>query len=474
MIAILINSVDRSSEIENDSVIFQQSVTKEPSTLSFNIKKSSSKTIPVLGDEVLLQEDGDNIFKGTITERKEVIIDGLLIAFEFGCKDGLHDFDRQLVKKAYNGVDAVSVAQDIVDSFTSGFTLDAPASGPVIDTIRFNYEQPSKAMQALCDAIGWDWYIDADDVVHFFAAGAELAPFSITDDNGKAAFGSLEFDGNILELKNVVYVRGGEYEDAVSESDALDKYIADGTQVTFNLGYRYNNVEVSVNGSAKTVGVDFIDDPADFDCLYNYQEKLIRFRDDNKPTSGQTVKVFGNALIPLIVQAQDDASIAAYGRFEGIQIDQSINSIAEAESVASELLSKWSAGSYEGKFRTLEKGLRAGQYITINSTLREVNDSFKINQITGKMKGYDRFEYSVQFIKSGQVTFTDMMVGLLSLQKKNITISDDEVIQRLTKMSDAVGIADELVSITKTSPPYKYGAVSPGNTVGKYGFSTYG
>ncbi|HEY1037162.1 MAG TPA: hypothetical protein VGE62_01110 [Candidatus Paceibacterota bacterium] len=473
MITITINGIDRSDHIDVDSIIFTQGVSKQPSILAFTIKKNSSKTIPNLGQAVIMEEDGERLFKGTLTEKGESVIEGLVVGYSYAAKDGLHNFDRKLVKKAYNSTDAVSVAQDIVDSFSTGFTLEAPAVGPGVDSIRFNYEQPSKAMQALAGEIGWDWYIDPYDVVHFFPKKDKVAPFEITDTNGNLSWGSLEFDSNILELKNIVYVRGGEYLDAISESEAIDKYTADGYQLAWPLVYRYNGVQVTVDGVSKTVGIDNITDPLSVDVLYNFSEKSIRFREDNKPADEALVKIFGNAYIPLIVQASDSISISAYGEFEDIKIDKNINSIREAEMLAGAVLDQWSEGSYEGRFRTMQKGLRAGQYITINSAEFGVNDSFKINTVTGRMKGHDRMEYTISFLKSGETDFTDIMVGLLGKDRKNIVISDDEVIQRLIKIEETFGAGDEITEIVKTVGPYHYEDVAGGNTPGIYNFSTY-
>lgn len=463
MIQIYINDVDKSAEIENESIALRQTLTKAPGTLNFSIKNVDGRTMPSLGDTVVLKEDSSNIFKGIITERSEAIIKGLLVGFDFVCKDGIQVFDRRLVAKAYQGVQAHEVVEDIVDSFTTGFTFTPPASSPAIDSIRFNYEQPSKALQLLCQAIAWDWYIDENYAVQFFAKGTRSAPFSITDSNQKIAWESLEFDRNILELKNSVFIRGGTFLDSIAEGDARDVEVADGEKVQFLQGLQYSDIEVTVDGTPKTVGIDFIDDPADYDCLYNFQEKYVKFRDDNKPADGDVVKVFGDAHIPLIVQAEDPVSIASYGRYEGIHIDKTINSIPEAEILAGALLEQWRSGSYAGKFRTLEKGLRVGQSITINSTSRGINDSFIINYILGKMKGNDRLEYSCQFIKSGDVNFTDIMVMLLGKDRRDLVIADNEVIQRITSLSDSLGVSDEIVSLTKNSPPYTYeGGINDG------------
>jgi len=474
MIQVLINTVDKTSLIEQRSISFEQGVTKSPSTLSFMVLNSNGKSSPILGDEVILKEDGTSLFKGTIIEREDDLNGSMFLGTRFTCKDGAFNLDKRLVNKAYSNTTVKDVVDDIVTNFATGFTLDIPDITPSVKSVKFNYEYPSRCLQTIAQQIGWDWSIDPSDVIHFFPKGQEESPFTITDTNGNCVFNTLSFNSNILELKNSVFLRGGEYLDVVSESDALDKYTADGQQVVINLGYKYNSIQVTVNGVAKTVGADFLSDPADYDVLYNFQEKLLRFREDNKPTNGQIVKAFGNVYIPLIVQAEDSDSVLAYGRFEGIKIDKTITSVLEAEQACSAILEEWGQSSYDGSFKTREKGLRAGQMITIDSDIFDVHETFKINRITGQMNGHDQFEYRVELIKSGNINFNDIMIDLLGREKKNLTISDDEVIQRLFKILDSFGTDDELIAITSTTGPYKYGPVTGGNTVGKWNFSTWG
>lgn len=451
-IVIEINSVDRSSDIEQDSVTLQQNMTKEPALLYFSIK--GEKTMPLLGQSVVLTEDSVDLFKGVIVERREQVIGKLVVAYDYVCMDDTHNLDARLVSKAYNDTTAGAVVADIISSFTTGFTLDIPGTTPSVKSVRFNYEQPSRALQKIANEIGWDWYVDPADVVHFFAPTEEAPAITITDDSGNFVFNSLRFDRNIIELRNVIYVRGGEYLDPISEADAQDKYLADGEQVAFPLVYRYNNVQATLDDVPLTIGVDYIDDPTGFDVLYNFQEKLLKWPEASKPTTGQVVKVFGNAYVPLIVLAEDTDSIIAYGRREGIEINKNINSVEEAELLAFSLIDKWRTGSHEGTFQTSQTGLRVGQNVLINSTKFGVNETYKINRIRGQMDGHDRFIYDVQFIKSGQTTLTDMLIDLIGKERENIVISDQEVVQRVRNLTDTFGMTDEIVEVVKTSPPY--------------------
>ena len=455
-----INGTDRSSWVNWTSLKKTEGLTKEPDTLAFTIKKTPSKTIPSLGDSVELYEDSIKIFKGTITERKESSIGGLLLGYDFNCKDPSYQLDKLLVVKSYQSMSAGDIVKSIIDTFTTGFTYDnVVADGSAtISTIKFNYELPSQAIQKVADMVGWDWYVDYNNDIHFFDGSSIAAPFGIDDTSGNLEWSSLSFDSNILELKNSIIVRGGQYAQTLTALTAVDKYIADGTQVVFTNIYQYSNVTVKRNATVLTVGIDNIDDPASVDVLYNYTEKAIKFRDDNKPSDGDTVMIYGDAQIPLIVKVKDNVSVNAYGEFQHIEIDMTISSVSEAKLVAKSLLAQWTQGSWQGSFKTTKKGLTTGMQIFINSPIYGISQSFKINRITGTAIGSDRIEYAVNFLASGDTNFTDIMIGLLGQNTENLSISDDEVLERLEDFVESMTISESLSVANVTSGPYKWGS----------------
>lgn len=470
MITITINSVDRTGDVATNSVRYSKTLSKSPATFQFGMRGNKTP-LPTVGQSIVVANSGTAIFKGTITERVDRIEQGLVKGYTFMCMDGYFELDRRLVVKAYQNTTLGDVVTDIINNYTTGFTLNIPATTPSVNTVKFNYEQPSQCIQKLVNAAGWDWNVSATDVVSIFEPMSSTAPTVVNDDNGSIQYGTLQFERDILELANVVYIRGGEYEDPISEADSIDKYEANGVDNTFPLVYRYGAVQVTVNGTAQDVGKDFIDEAADHDCLYNFNEKLVRFPDGTL-SSGDIVRVFGNAKVPLIIQAEDSESVEEYGRREYIDINKSITSIEEAELLATSRLDQKREGAKDGEFETLMDGWEVGQAVTINSTKFGVNDTYKVNRVAASLHDHENFIYSIEFIKSGQTDLVDMLIGLLGREKDNITISDAEVLQKLRKVTDTFGFDDEIVSVTKTIGPYKYGTAATG-TVGKYGFSTY-
>ncbi len=450
-----INAVDRSTSINWESLNFVSVLTKEVDRLEFEIKKTSTKTIPAVGDTIELLEDAAKIFGGILVERNEKILGGKLIGYECRAKDWSSKLDGKLVTKSYANQTARAIILDIVANFTSGFTTaNVKADTPTVGSIKFNYEQVSRALTQLADQIGWDWYVDPDKDIHFFDEETSLAPFNIDDTSGNLEWATLEINQTILNLKNYVFVRGGERKKTIAEADAIDKYVAAAAQKTFPLAYKYDNITVKKNGAVQTIGTDQQTDPATVNVLYNFNEKFVTFT--TALASGDTVVVFGDAFIPIIAAVRDQLSISTYGEFQEAKVDKSITSVSEAQARAKAELKKFSENVFEGRFKTTKTGLRVGQKITLNSTFRNINKTFKINRIIGKARGSDHMEYEVFLLASGEITFTDIMVGLLGQDKKNIVIATNEVLQRLEQFAEGISLADVLTA-TKKSRPYTWG-----------------
>lgn len=466
-----INAIDRSNHVKWDTLQKVEVLTKEVDRMEFQILKTPSKTIPDIGEEVTLEEGAVKIFGGVIVERNEVNRGGLLLGYEIRCKDYSQFLDRKVVTKSYATQTARAIVLDIISTFTSGFTTaNVAGTTPTVKSIKFNYEQVTRCLSQLADQIAWDWYIDYDKDIHFFDEETSLAPFNLDDTSGNFEWKTLEINKNLLQLKNAVYVRGGEYKKTIAEADAIDKYVAGTGQKTFPLAYKYDNVTVKKNGVVQTVGTDQQTDPSTVNVLYNFNEKFITF--SNALASGDAVTVYGDAFIPIIALVRDQISIATYGEYQAALVDKSIESVSEAQTRAKAELKKYSQTVFESKFKTTKTGLRVGQKITLNSTLRNINKEFKINRIVGKARGSGEMEYEVSLIASGQITFTDIMVNLLGQDKKNIVIALNEVLQRLESFFEAMTIAESKAADTiKDSPPYKWGIGSSNDF--RWNFATW-
>ena len=273
-VIIKINNVDKSNEIDYTSVRLNRALTNQTDTLNFAIRRPDSVGYkPALSDTVEVIEDGITLFGGQLVEVNESIT-GKLEYFECIAKDYSFNMDSKLIISIYENMTVNAIIADFVADFLpSGFTTTYVNCPIVISYIAFNYEYPTKCLQQLAQITNCDWYVDKNKNIYFFTKGSSSSPFNLTDTNGKYNYNSLEINRNITNIRNTIIVRGGEYL-GNSNSETL---IADGSQTTFLQMYKYSGIVVTVAGVSKTVGIDNIDDPTAFDCLYNFQEKAVKF-----------------------------------------------------------------------------------------------------------------------------------------------------------------------------------------------------
>lgn len=473
MLTIKRNGTDITSSVDWTTLAWTQVLTKEVDRLEFEIKNTPSKTIPALNDVIELYEDASKLFGGLVVEKNEKILGGKLVGYKISCKDWSHKLDGKLVTKSYENQTARAILLDIIATYTSGFTTNNVATTtPTIKSIKFNYEQVTRAITQLAETIGWDWYVDADKDIHFFREETYVAPFELTDTNGKFEWATLEILASVVNLKNHIFVRGGEYKKTISEAEAIDKYLGDGTRTVFSLAYKYDNLVVKKDGVAQTIGTDQLTDPSTVQVLYNFNERFIRFT--TPPASNSVITIYGDAYIPIIASVRDQISISAYGEFQDVKVDKSITSVQQAQDRAKAELKKFAESTHEARFKTLGKGLRAGQTITLNSAIRGWNKQFKITRITGKARGNDHMEYEIFMLASGDITFTDVMVELLGKDKQNITIATNEVLQRLETFFEVMQFA-EATSTFKKSRPYTWGQGGANDALAPrgWGFATW-
>lgn len=469
MLFVKLNGSEISESVNWPSLSLTSVLTKEVDRFEFRIKNTPTKTIPVVGDEIELLEgsvigSADKLFGGVVVEQNAIVIGGRLQGYDIRCKDWSYLLDRKLVIRSYAAptggaatYNPSTIAQDIIDDFTTGFTTTNIQTAVFnIVSIKFNYEPVTRALTLLSQQIGWDWYVDPNKDIHFFAEETASSPFNLTDENGLYEWATLEVNTNVMNLKNTVIVRGGSYKKTIVEADAVDSYKATTGQKTFSLAYQYSDLTVELNGVVQSIGTDQQTDPGTVDVLYNFTEKFITFT--SALASGDSVVIYGDALIPIIARVRDQISIDTYGVFEQAIIDKSITSIGEAQSRARAELIKYSASTHEARFKTEETGLRVGQTIRVQSTVRGIDRNFKIIRIIGKPHGYDRMIYEVFLLASGQVTFTDIMVDLLGRDKKNVEIADNEVLEAIESFNETLQFAEVLGTPTTSTGPYEWGA----------------
>ena len=464
-----------SSSIKADTVNLKSVLTKETSTLTFSVLNSPGKTTFANGDQVDLYQDSYHVFGGTVVTIENVNDGGILIESQISCIDWSFRLNTKLVTKNYASMDPADIVADILATFTDGtYTTTYVVRGNFnVSTIKFNYEQVTNALEKLAKQIGWEWYVDPDKNLWFFPPNVTAtAPFGLDDTSGNFNWPSLDITEDLTNMKNSIYVSGGTYTKTFDATSTPDKYLTDGVRTVFPISYPYDKttLTITLNGVSQTIGTDNVTDPTTVQVQYNDAGRFIRFT--SVPTTGQTVKVFGNAKIPILAHVQNSAAISTYGEQQDVIIDSSILSIGEAQERAHSQLDLYGGPVFTVKFDTLKTGLVIGQTININSAIWGVNINVIVKEIDAKRYSNTQLIYSVTAIGTEVVNFIDIMKVLLLQANSDNQVDSSTVLQVLLSIPETIAGIDTLQTPTTNSPPYVYG--TSGGNVGKYNFATWG
>jgi hypothetical protein len=463
-----INSVEKSQLVDWKSLQREMVLTKEPDKLRFLVRKHAGQTYkPEVGDEVVLTVNSIKEFGGFVVEVREVI-DGLLEGVECICKDYTHTLDRNLVAITYTGQTVNQIIDSLLSTFATGFTDNNVNCPIVIDKVIFNYLPISKCLEKLTDLVGdYEWYVDYDKDIHFFASSAESASFGLTDTSGNYVFNSLEIKEDTHQLRNEIIIRGG----LLTSSTARTEYMSgDGTKDVYPLATKFSALPtVAIGGSTITVGIENLD-PAGYQAYWNYNEKSLKFI--TAPTAGTSnITASTTYEYPLILQKRSEASITNYGVFQFVIVDKNIRDLETASLRADAEIIRYAIPSKSANFKTYTYGLRAGQTINIQSTIRGYDTDFKIQMIRSRLKTphTDELVHDVEAVTADDVGINDILAKLLITNPSDqIEIQQDEVVERIRQLEDDLGITDSVPTGSYTEGPYLYDDADS-----LWGFSTW-
>jgi len=455
MITLKINTADRTSLIDWKTFEKKDVLTREPDTCRFSLAVSPSQTYqPAVGDTVEVKNGSTVIFGGTILNITEEPDAGGYKKVTAQCKDWSHTLDRKLVAKVYNTTNQTlhDVVADILTNFTDGtFTMAGVANpGPVLQKIVFNYCPVTEALNQICTQLGnYDWYIDENKDIHLFAEKSLSAPFALSEDNGNLVTGSFKMTTDYSQIRNHVIVKGG----STNGQTVTNEQIADGAQTVFFVGYSLDAF-VAQKALAATpttwvtlnVGIDGVDDPAGKDCLYNKNDGLLIFPAASKPAANDRIKTAGQPIYKLLSEKMELGSMAKYGEYQYMIIDERITNKTTADQRATAELTKYANPSHKASFTTYSDGLHTGQSLGVNLASAGISLTFKITAIRTTFHTPSAFRYDVELLASEDVTIIDLLKQLTTAgQTDMLDPNENATIDRLYSCSEEGSVADSFV-----------------------------
>lgn len=451
MISVLINGVDRSQLITFGSLAIRDNINQQADTCEFSIKQHAGQTYkPNLDDEVEIYLDSDKIYGGVIVSiEQKVDYNHSVFINTIKCTDYTKYLNRKIVLKRYTNTTAKDVIVDLITNYASGFTTNNVGGEDVsIKTISFNELNVADCISKLATLTNYSWYVDYNKDVHFIKKNDEPAPFNLTEDTDNFIIESLSYSDDLSQIRNKIKIRGGE-----AAADArTEKKTGDGVTDTFPLANKFSEKPtVTVGGVSKTVGVDYLDKDTDFQVMWNYEQKYIRFTSGNIPPASTTpnIEITGKPIKPIVVQLYDSYSISKYGIYEFYIRNDNLTSREEAVKYAQSQLQAYSASIKSTKFDTYKAGLRSGQTIVINLPTRGIAESFIIQSVSFKQLTPEKGYWSVSLATLRTISLIDILQRLLT--KEQLVSGEDETLLEFIQFLDNSTVTDSYrLSTTET------------------------
>lgn len=200
-----VNGVQRqASAIVKSSLRIVDILNEAPNTCEFIARTFT----PVEGQEVKVGlgslATADLIFGGVIRKIEQMYLAGnkANVAWLVSCQDYTVLLNRRKVWKRYTATSATTIAQNLISTYTSGFTSTNVAASLASVSIDFEGEDVGACLTRLASAIGGYWYIDYAKDLHFFITEAASAPDTLV-----AGLASLRADPPVTYATDLHQIR---------------------------------------------------------------------------------------------------------------------------------------------------------------------------------------------------------------------------------------------------------------------------
>jgi len=427
----------------NKDFTFATGKNSTPTTFSFSVLENQRIPIAIKNnDDVEFLDDTKVLFKGNIVKITRTFKSKDIQLIQFECIDCSWEINKgELIAEVYEKKTANFIINDIWTRYPqlSNFTINNVDCDIEIDYFFIDHLRFFQVLNDLSLRTGYVFFVDNDRDVHFKGIGSDVSPIVIEEENGTLIKESLRYSEDYSKIVNNIVVEGATYD--ASDITTEPNKVADGVQTSFHIDEAYSGIIVTVGGVSKSVGANGIDNPANYDCLYDFPGHKVNFRDDNKPLVGQVVSVSGYEKLPIIVGNTDMGSVEDNGIMGKKILDFSLKTIASAQQYSLIALQKYSNELVNGSFKTHQKGLRAGQKIHISHNLGGFSGDYYIQNTSSSYHSDSKLMTTVQYASAESIDASSLLVILLNSQ--NRTITNKQILNALLSVFEKVGVSDD-------------------------------
>lgn len=445
-----IGGVDRTADYIGHSLKIERALSYAIDACTLKVRG----TAPAWGDEVTVADGATVLFSGICLKPSQV--DDMpgheTQVWQVDCHDYTALLAGREVTEVYESMTADAIFLDLATKYAPAFTTTGVQSGgPTVDYLAFADTPLPDCFKKLCEISGWQWFPDYARDLHFYAlVSGGAAPLVLIPDGRFTGFG---YAVDIQGIRNRVKVRGGS---ALSEP-FTHSFVADGTRRQWSLPHKPHDITLTVDGVAKTVGIEHVHDEAAFDYLMNFEQAYIMASAQTvTPVAGTALAVVYTYDIPVIAQADDEdsqallaAALGTTGVFEHTVTDDTINTLEAAMERAAAELREWANPRTTVTFSTEVTGWAPGQIVSVNLPDRGVVGDFLVQEADVEASTAEHF---TTYVSAGSTIF-----GLadffrrLSVDGTGGGTDDRPLVDRFQSAPEDMTLAEAFTDTTGTS-----------------------
>jgi hypothetical protein len=422
-------------------------------TLALDLIDSQNELTFSTGEAVEAIYLGEVIFAGSIDSVREVFpsfdINETTKFIRLSCVDYTQFADKRIVTAHYVEQLAGDIVKNLVDKYLSydGVTKFGIEDGLEIGPLTFEFKSISSALDKIAELIGYDWYIDYDKDLKFFARETFDAPFDLLDTDPRN-YRELFCERSRRGYRNRQVVRGGKD----IGSTRIRTFRGDGEQSTFDVELPVaKQPRVTVNGFPQSIGVRGVDkenEEGGFQWFWKKNDEAIsQNRQHDKLTTGDVMRVDFEPFLPIVALVSDPEAIderqaveGGLGIHEAVEDETDIESAELASNFALSFLRRHARINCELKVQTLNTGLKPGQLQNVILASEDLNDLYLITSVSMRDNGGDVLVTSYEAIDNENTGGWPEFFKKLARQGTRFEIAADATITPISQITSKVKI----------------------------------
>ncbi|MFD2704244.1 hypothetical protein [Salibacterium lacus] len=411
----------------------------------------NDENFTVRGGELIAVYDEDEalVYSGYISRpRRRPALHGVTAEITCQLLDQNANLDRRTVAETYVEWLGSDIVQDIHTRYLAdeGITIgeiDIPYDNTVQKAV-FNYVSVMNSFDDLGDLLGANWWVTPNKELYFVSRDNMKAPWSVDEET---PYQGLEIETDLKSYRNRQYLRAGQDQTDLQ----TEQFKGDGETQTFTVGYELAlEPTIKVNGVEKEVGIKDVEEGKPWYWNKN-KDKVVQEKDNTPLSSSDTLTVDYVGYYPIIVVAEDAEAISdmkekqgGTGIYESVEENNNIDDSDLALDFAQGKLRKFARINTKVRFRTFERGLKAGQIIPIHLPIEDLDGDFLITKVNVTSKSDEFIAYDVECVDGEDVGGWEKFFKDLAQQNKTFVIRENEVLVRLATMSEKCGWGEDI------------------------------